>query len=192
MLKKLYEKYPFLRRYFLTPFAYNTNPNTISFIALISAFIAGGLFYNKYYVFGALFVLINGYLDLLDGEVAKKHNRARPLGDFLDHFFDRIADIMIIFPLSFAPFVNTNLVFAVIVLMLLTSYLGVESQALLNKRNYSGIGGRAERLTIIFFTCLLFPFYDQSIVIGLYIISFLCLITVSKRFYDTYTALDKK
>ena len=191
MLITIYEKYPFLKKYFLTPFAFNTNPNKISLFALISAFFAGGLFFHRQYVAGALFVLLNGYLDLLDGEIAKKHNRARPLGDFIDHFFDRVSDVVIILPLALAPHVSVYIVSAAVILMLLASYLGVESQALLKKRNYAGIGGRAERLVIVFFTCLLVPFYNQSIVIGLYIISLLCLATIAERFYDTYTALDK-
>ena len=192
MLKKIYEKYPFLKKYLLTPFAFNTNPNTISLLALISAFVAGGMFYTRHYVLGALFVLLNGYLDLLDGEIAKKHNRTRPLGDFLDHFFDRVSDVVILLPLYFAPHVDNFIVFIAIILMLLASYLGVESQALLKKRNYSGLGGRAERMTIIFLTCMLVPLYDQSIVVGLYLISFLCLFTVIERFRDTSTALNKK
>ena len=191
MLKKIYEKNPFFRKYLLTPFAFNTNPNRVSLCALITAFVAGGMFYYGHFIFGAFFVLLNGYLDLLDGEIAKKHNRARLLGDFIDHFFDRIADIVILMPLAMAPFVNVYVVFIAIVLMLLASYLGVASHALLNKRNYKGFGGRAERLTIVFFSCLLMTFWSYSIAVGLYLISFLCLLTVVERFCDIYSDLNR-
>jgi len=64
MLKKIYENIC-LRKYFLTPFAYNINPNKISFLALTSALLQA-LSFTRETTSSSYFVLLNGYFDLLD------------------------------------------------------------------------------------------------------------------------------
>ena len=62
----------------LTPVAkklINVNPNYISWVALISALVAGIILYHSYSIhwlllLGAMIVLSSGYLDALDGKVA--------------------------------------------------------------------------------------------------------------------------
>jgi len=136
----------------------NINPNVLTWISLIFAFIAGLFFYFSspklesinYYLFGAaLFVFLNGLFDAIDGKVAKLTNKASKRGDFLDHAIDRYADVFIVGGLALSSWCDTRIGLLAIVGMLLTSYMGTQAQAIGNKRDYSGLLGRADRLVLL-------------------------------------------
>jgi archaetidylinositol phosphate synthase len=137
----------------------NVNPNLLSVLSLIAAFIAGVFFYlsspklellNYYLYFAVLFVFINGFLDAIDGKVAKLSNKASLKGDFIDHAIDRYADVFIVAGIALSPWCRYNSIglFAIIG-MLLTSYMGTQAQAIGYKREYSGLLGRADRLALL-------------------------------------------
>ena len=137
----------------------NVNPNLLSVLSLIAAFIAGVFFYlsspklellNYYLYFAVLFVFLNGFLDAIDGKVAKLSNKASLKGDFIDHAIDRYADVFIVAGIALSPWCRYNSIglFAIIG-MLLTSYMGTQAQAIGYKREYSGLLGRADRLALL-------------------------------------------
>lgn len=147
---------------FITPVAMrlkNVNPNLISWIGLGLAFLAGVLFYfsgfetvkrgGPYYellLLGAAVVLISGYFDALDGKVARIWNKCSKKGDYLDHVFDRYADVFIIGGIAISDWCNPYWSIAALVGVLLTSYMGTQAQAIGAPRLYSGILGRTDRL----------------------------------------------
>jgi phosphatidylglycerophosphate synthase len=121
------------------------NPNTITVIALFVGCAAGLSYWStrydsRYFLLGGLLVAISGIGDLLDGDVARLTGRTSPLGDFLDHFFDRLVNISILCGLALSPFARTSLGLAVTILVLLNSYLGTQIEASFGRRSYSGLG----------------------------------------------------
>jgi len=100
------------------------------------------------YVVGALFVLLNGWMDLLDGALARRQGTDSVSGDLLDHVLDRYADIVIIAGLA-AGTGAYLLGFLAVTGVLMTSYLGTQAQAVGLDRAYGGLVGRADRLAII-------------------------------------------
>ena len=135
------------------------NPHTLTWISLIFAFLAGLFFLfsnpsnelsNFYLYFASLFVFLNGFFDAIDGKVAKLTKKVSSMGDFLDHAIDRYADVLILGGLALSPWCRYPAIglFAVVG-MLLTSYMGTQSQAVGYKRNYSGLLGRADRLVLL-------------------------------------------
>ena len=143
----------------LTPVArklINVNPNTISWIGLILALVCGAIFYFSGYegydwllVVGALMVIVSGYFDALDGKVAKLSSKAGPKGDYLDHVFDRYADVFMIGGIAFcAAWCNPYLGMLALVGVLLTSYMGTQAQAIGAPRLYAGLLGRADRVVL--------------------------------------------
>ena len=145
---------------FLTPVAkrmINVNPNMISWAALILAFVAGLLFYlsGRYVadfdyllIIGAVVVLISGYFDALDGKVAKLSGKASAKGDYLDHVFDRYADVFIIGGVAISAWCDPYLGMLALVGVLLTSYMGTQAQAVGAPRLYAGLLGRADRIVL--------------------------------------------
>ena len=135
------------------------NPNTLTWISLAFAFIAGVFFYfshpdrelQNFYLYGAaLFVFLNGFFDAVDGKVAKLTNKTSKRGDFLDHAIDRYADVFIVGGLALSAWCTYPMIgLLAVVGMLLTSYMGTQAQAIGYKRDYSGILGRADRLVLM-------------------------------------------
>jgi len=134
--------------------------NTLTYISLIFALLASISFYFSYEYHYLLFlasfmVLMNGFLDALDGKVARLRNEASPKGDFIDHSIDRFADALIVGGLAASPWCDPLVGIVAVAAMLLTSYMGTQAQAVGYGREYGGLLGRADRLAILIFAPLL-------------------------------------
>ncbi|WP_248515136.1 CDP-alcohol phosphatidyltransferase family protein [Salinarchaeum laminariae] len=128
-------------------------PNGVSVIAFLVAIAAAGAFVAAgseplYYVAGGLLVAVSGWLDLVDGALARRLEVASPAGDLLDHVLDRYADIVLIAGLA-AGIDQYALGFLAVTGVLMTSYLGTQIQAVGLGREYGGLIGRADRLVLI-------------------------------------------
>ncbi|QSG12655.1 Phosphatidylglycerophosphate synthase [Halapricum desulfuricans] len=128
-------------------------PNGVSVLAIVVAAAAAGAFYlggdePLLYGVGAVLVFVNGWLDLLDGALARRLEAASEAGDLLDHALDRYADILIIAGLA-AGIGRYDLGLAAVTGVLMTSYLGTQAQAVGLDRVYGGLLGRADRLALI-------------------------------------------
>ena len=143
----------------LTPVAkklINVNPNMISWAGLVLAFACGFVFWFSgrdgmgwLLPVGALMVIVSGYFDALDGKVAKLSGKAGPKGDYLDHVFDRYADVFMIGGVAFcATWCDPYLGMLALVGVLLTSYMGTQAQAIGAPRLYAGLLGRADRVVL--------------------------------------------
>src|SRR3989344_6106702 len=105
MIPELSATFPELRKKLMKPFVVDVNPNMVSIAALLVAITAGYFLWQNLLLPAAVFVLLNGFLDMLDGEIAKTFKKETKFGDFLDHSFDRIADVAIVIGLALNPFV---------------------------------------------------------------------------------------
>lgn len=126
-------------------------PDQISVVAFLLAILAGIAFLLAtpwMYLLGAFLVFLNGWLDLLDGALARETGVDSPAGDLLDHVLDRYADVVIVAGLA-AGIDAYALGFAAVTGVLLTSYLGTQIEAVGLERRYGGLLGRADRLALI-------------------------------------------
>jgi len=149
---------------FLAPFlrgalALGLTPDAVSVLAFLLAVGAAGSFYpgGLWYLLGALLVFLNGWLDLLDGALARELETDSAGGDLLDHVLDRYADVVMIAGLA-AGVDQYALGFAAVTGVLLTSYLGTQAQAVGLDRVYGGLLGRADRLALIGIVAAIAPF----------------------------------
>jgi len=145
------------------------SPDQVSVIAFLVAVGAAGAFAagsTLLYAVGALCVLLNGWLDIVDGALARHQGIASDGGDFLDHVLDRYADVAIIGGLT-AGIGAYALGFAAVTGVLLTSYLGTQIQAVGIGREYGGLLGRADRLALIGIVGVVAAAYSEPIVAGL-------------------------
>ncbi|MBD3263307.1 CDP-alcohol phosphatidyltransferase family protein, partial [Candidatus Woesearchaeota archaeon] len=129
-------------------------------------------------------VFVNGFLDILDGAIAKKYGTSK-FGDFLDHTFDRLADIAILVGIAFNPNIPNWLGFATIIVILLVSYMGTQAQALTKKRLYTAIASRADRILILGLGGIIAAFYFDVLYYALWLLLALSVITFFQRFYLT-------
>ncbi len=177
------------------------NPNRISLFSLIFAGLTGLLFYLGGVLILVSFVtlVLSALFDAIDGKVARMRNLSSKRGDLMDHVLDRYSDILIMLGFIFSVHAQVWIGLLAVIGVLLTSYLGVQSQALGLKRNYSGILGRADRLVfMLVFILLQFFIAYHSVLYGVLItpINILLIwfaiagnVTAVMRFRDTYSAL---
>lgn len=142
---------------FLVPVARRmggVDPNLISWVAVLAAVVAGVGFYlggAGFLALALLLILVTAYLDALDGKVAKMFGKASPRGDFIDHVFDRYADVFLLGGVAFnAAYAHLWVGTLAIIGVLLTSYMGTQAQAVGQGRHYGGALGRADRLVLLF------------------------------------------
>jgi len=134
------------------------NPNLVSWIAFLGAVGAGVAFFLGGAGFLALalgLILVNAYLDALDGKIAKMTGKASARGDFLDHVLDRYADVFMIGGIAFSAYCDLRIGTLALLGVLLTSYMGTQAQAVGQGRRYAGLLGRADRLVLLFLGALL-------------------------------------
>lgn len=149
-------------------------PNMWSVVSLVCAFVAGVFFALGQPLLGVVFVVLNAFLDVLDGALARYSGIASPIGDYLDHVFDRYADVFIVTGIIVwgvqtwhAPVPSWVIGIFAITGVLLSSYMGTQAQAVGLKRNYGGVLGRADRLVLLMVFGLAEFIYPAPFLFGL-------------------------
>jgi archaetidylinositol phosphate synthase len=122
--------------------------------SLLCAAAAGVLFYFSFteisfLILCTIFIIGNGFLDALDGKVARVQKISSRLGDFLDHCLDRYSDVLIVGGIALSEWCDTRIGLVAVVGMLLTSYMGTQAQAVGYGRKYEGFLSRVDRLVIL-------------------------------------------
>jgi CDP-diacylglycerol--glycerol-3-phosphate 3-phosphatidyltransferase len=69
------------------------NPNLLTFLGLLVNFGAAANFAVGNFRTGAILIFLAGFLDMLDGQVARRQNRVTAFGAFYDSTLDRYADM---------------------------------------------------------------------------------------------------
>lgn len=175
------------------------SPNAISMLAFGLAVLAGGVLYvagtnPQWYFLGGVLVLLNGFLDVLDGAVARETNTASKAGDFLDHVLDRYADVVILGGLALGVG-RYGLGLLAVTGVLLTAYLGTQAQAVGAGRIYGGLLGRADILVLVGFVSILATWVETTVygfgIVGLLLIFFAVVshITALQRCVWTWRSL---
>jgi archaetidylinositol phosphate synthase len=170
-------------------------PNSVSVLSLGVALAAAGGFLlaePRWYIVGSLLVFANGWLDLIDGALARRQEVASDAGDLLDHVIDRYADLTIIGGLA-AGVGSFALGFLAVTGVLMTSYLGTQIQAVGLGRSYGGLVGRADRLALIGIAGFATAGYGGAVVAGFGVIDLLLVlfavvghITAFQRFWGAW------
>src|ERR1700745_262033 len=73
--------------------ATGVNPNFLTFLGLVVNFVSAARFAVGHFFAGATIIFFAGFLDMLDGQVARRQNRVTAFGAFYDSTLDRYADM---------------------------------------------------------------------------------------------------
>ncbi len=168
-------------------------PNLLSILSLIFAIVSGFLFAvsdsSRVLLFLAgIFVGLNAVFDTLDGILARSTKNATRKGDFLEHTFDRYADVFIFLGIIFGGYISWSIGIVAVVGVLLSSYIGVQAQAVGLKRVYGGVLGRADRLLLILAATFLNTLYTKPVIASY---SFLGLAILLTAFLSHLTAIQR-
>lgn len=159
-------------------------PNSVSIIALILGVLSSVLLYFDKLILAVVFLWISGYLDSVDGAMARIKSLTSNFGTLLDITFDRIVELGIIFVLAL-KFENSRLELLILTMMILISMTIFLTVGALAKNNgvksfryQAGIAERSEGF--IFFSLMILLSYTK---LGLVtnIFSIVILITIIQR-----------
>lgn len=117
-------------------------------IALVSG-IVYGFDVQSSLLLGGVLLLVSGFFDIVDGQVARITKTTTKSGAFLDSIFDKIAEVVIFIGILVGQLAEPILVILALSLSLLVSYTRSRAESLGIMLQGVGIGERAERLLVI-------------------------------------------
>ncbi len=176
----------------------HVDPNLITLLGMIFP-VLFFIFVMKGWYLLALIAFVFNALDLLDGLVARAHNKVTAFGGFLDSTVDRFADFVVIVAFGFAGLVNWYIVLTLVLFTYLISYIRSRTELAAKDSNLVanvGIVERPERLITIFIGLAIYALWPHTefIELNLASITFLALIagsafTVAQRIAFAYKNL---
>jgi len=125
------------------------SPNAITLVALLLNVIAAWLLYRQQFLAALGFILFGGLADAFDGIVARVQEKSSRYGDFLDHFCDRVSDLLLVTGWLLGNGVRIELAMAVVLAVMLTGYIGTQIEATWHQRSYEEVG-RGEFMLALF------------------------------------------
>ncbi|MBS3972100.1 MAG: CDP-alcohol phosphatidyltransferase family protein [Erysipelotrichia bacterium] len=167
----------------------NISANQVTLIAFIIGLIPAIMIYFNIPTIIAIATLwFSGFLDAVDGTVARKTKTSSPFGTIMDITFDRLVEIslLLVFALKYSTNVMAFVLLACSIIVSMTIFLTVGAASdKVSEKTFYYQAGLAER-TEGFIMFSIMAFLPQYIDIIALIFSAMIIITASQRFYEAY------
>ncbi|RLE92664.1 MAG: hypothetical protein DRN04_09530 [Thermoprotei archaeon] len=165
-------------------------PNLCTAISLAIGFFSAFLIAAKMYTAAALMVLTSGYLDALDGTLARLTRGETKTGAFIDSMFDRIVDSTVLLALMYSLISESRLLDSMLAalfmaLSLMISYARARAESLGIQIKGVGLMERAERLIFLTILLILLPYSPGLSTPLLAAADVLAGVTLTERIYKT-------
>ena len=167
-------------------------PNNVTILALLLGVSTSIFLYFDMQIIAVTLLWVSGYLDAVDGAMARRSNSSSSFGTLLDIVSDRIVEVSIVLVLGL-KFVDVRynlIVLTVCILMSMTIFLTVgalsEKKGVKSFYYQAGVVERSERF-IFFSLMILIPSY-LGIITNIF--SILIIITAIQRFLEAKRLLD--
>src|SRR5688500_1202897 len=138
------------------------SPNAITILALLLNVVAAILLYRRQFLVAMVFLSIGGLADAFDGIVARVQEKTSTYGDFLDHFADRVSDVLLVTGWLLGNGVREEITIAVIIAVLLNGYIGTQIEASWHERNYDSVGRGEFLLALVVYPLVSFILIDNG------------------------------
>ncbi len=167
-------------------------PNNVTILALLLGVSTSIFLYFDMQIIAVTLLWVSGYLDAVDGAMARRSNSSSSFGTLLDIVSDRIVEVSIVLVLGL-KFVDVRynlIVLTVCILMSMTIFLTVgalsEKKGVKSFYYQAGVVERSEGF-IFFSLMILIPSY-LGIITNIF--SILIIITAIQRFLEAKRLLD--
>lgn len=168
----------------------NINPNIVTIISPFVAVLAAYGFANKLLILGTVAILLSGLLDVIDGAVARYHDRSSRFGAFLDSTMDRFADAIIYIGIIFGGYCNWFVCILAVHSAICVSYVRARAESQGVDCNI-GIAERAVRMIILMAGAITAYFAgDIYFTYIIYILVALSYFTVAQRVWHVWRRLN--
>lgn len=167
-------------------------PNHVTIIALLVGISTSIFLYFDMKLIAVAVLWFSGYLDAVDGAMARNSNLTSSFGTLLDIVSDRIVEVgmIIVFGINFVDVRFNLLILAISILMSMTIFLTVgactEKKGMKSFYYQAGVAERSEGF-ILFSLMILLPNY-LGIISNIF--SILVLFTAGQRFFEAKRILD--
>lgn len=171
------------------------SPNSLTSIGfllwlIVSALYWGGLSGWEWEA-ATLALVVAGFLDAVDGAMARKYATVSKFGGVLDSVLDRLGEIAVYAGLASGALISFWLAIWAMSAALMVSYVRARVAAEGVTLKGIGIAERPERLLILAVATLLWPLSHGFLFWGVLLIAVLSSITVLDRVYRASTALSR-
>lgn len=181
----------------------NISPNAITMISGLFAITTASMYafngrvgsFQFWWLIGFALSIITGFIDVIDGSVARATGKTTMFGKVLDPVMDRFAEFCFLIGISvgiysYEPFTNPTLATIPVAIWCLFSFAGMifasyarargESVARVNVESV-GIMERREKLIILFLGNLLYYWFNVALIIAIMLVGVLSFITTIQR-----------
>ncbi|MGL5329092.1 MAG: CDP-alcohol phosphatidyltransferase family protein [Peptostreptococcaceae bacterium] len=167
-------------------------PNQVTLLALLVGISTSVFVYFDLEIIGVIVLWLSGYLDAVDGAMARENNATSSFGTLLDIVSDRIVEVSMIIVLGMKHIdIRFNLmILAISILISMTIFLTVgaltEKKGMKSFYYQAGVAERSEGF-ILFSLMILLPNY-LGLITNMF--SILVLFTAGQRFLEAKKILD--
>lgn len=162
------------------------SPNMVTALGLFSS-IASALCYLNWRIsrvmlpIAGILILLSGFLDALDGVLARTRGEASALGGFLDSVTDRYSDAIVLVAVIAAGLCTVVWGLVAVVGSLMVSYSRARSEAAGVGMASVGIAERAERMLILAMVSICAYLWLDVLRWGVILLAILSQVTVAQR-----------
>ncbi len=161
------------------------NPNFLTFFGLVVNFWAAAMFATGRFRTAAAIIFFAGFLDMLDGQVARRQNRVTAFGAFYDSTLDRYSDMALYMGLLVYYAVSARTFYVVLAAVatagsVMVSYARARAESLIPTCKV-GFMERPERLVLL----IIGGAFNRMAPV-LWVISVISTITVIHRIFYTW------
>jgi len=176
-------------------------PNHVSMLGVLFAFLSAFMYWGSaadtlVLIAAAGFLLTSGFLDALDGVLARLYGEVTVFGGFLDSLLDRYADALVFLGISVGWLIASPIWvfwgFTALVGSLLVSYSRARAEAAGIKMESVGVAERAERIIILAVATLLNIVWEDALRWSMLLLAVLTNLTVLQRAIYFRKASKKK
>jgi len=160
-------------------------PNAVTWSGFLLTIGAAALIITEHLVAAGFLVLIAGFVDIVDGALARRTNQTTRFGAILDSTLDRFSEAVLLLGILVLyardqSFAQILVVGAALVGSLLVSYIRARAEAL-GLECEAGLFTRTERVIVLALGLLLSQVVDYALITALSIIVVFSFVTIVQR-----------
>jgi phosphatidylglycerophosphate synthase len=161
-------------------------PNTITTISLLISCVAGAAYSVRLPLMGAIGLLASGFVDMLDGAVARATGSVTRFGAVYDHVLDRYAEFAVLLGVGLGGLVDWVWIVFALFGMVMASYARAKAESVGGLKSCTvGIAERQEKLILLLIGSIIQPVFSLALPIAVAAVGVLSHVTVIQRLHYT-------
>lgn len=162
-------------------------PNIITTFSLLLSGLAAVAYAMKSPLLGGLGLAASGFVDMLDGAVARATGKATRFGAVYDHVLDRYAEFAILVGIGLGGFVDWIWVIFCLFGMVMASFVRAKAESVGGLKSCTvGVVERQEKLILLLLGSILQLLYPFALLVSVILVGVLSHVTVVQRLSYTF------